>query len=79
MTRRETRFVKWVLAVVGLALALGFSVPAFLPPGTAHGPRCRWYEAGNRKHFVQQIGLGFVPLAVCGVALGLLRSRDGDG
>jgi hypothetical protein len=78
LTRRETKVLKLGLAVVGLALAFGFWVPAFLPPESAHGPRCRWYERGNRKHLVQQIGLGFVPLAVCGVALGLLRSRDGD-
>ena len=38
--------------------------PAFSPPESSRGPRCEWYEAGNRSHFFEQLGLGCIPFAV---------------
>ena len=75
LTRRETRLIRWGVAIVSLGLSLGFWIPAFHPPESSHGPICKWYEAGNRSHFFQQLGLGFIPLMVGGTVFIWLQRR----
>lgn len=75
MTTREAWVVKWGAAVICLGLALGFWVPAFHPPESAQGPRCEWYEAGNRMHFAQQMVLGCIPLVLYATGFFVLRRR----
>jgi len=76
--------VTWGAGIVFVGLALGFWMPAFSPPESSHGPRCKWYEAGNRSHFLQQLGLGCIPFvmgiaAVVALRRYTARPDDGDG